>query len=191
MYSLSKGKIKPTRSGAHSWYAAPAGVFKGRDRYMILISPLEQHWSKLCEAMGKPEMARDPRFTDNESRMKNLDELVETIESWLRSQPSDDAAIATLKEHHVPVAPILSVPEASEHPHLRQRGTVRTIHDRILGDMDVPGFALRFSEFPETLDLQAPTLGEHNAEILTEWLGYSTDQVEELEQKKILRSGPA
>ena len=191
MYSLSKGKINPTRSGAHSWYAAPAGVFKGHERYMILIAPLEQHWTKLCEAMGQPELARAPRFTDNEARMNHLDELVETIEAWLRSQPSDDAAIATLKEYHVPIAPILSVPEALQHPHLRQRGTVRTVHDRFLGDMEVPGFALRFSEFPQTLELQAPTLGEHNREILTQWLGYTPEQVQELERKQILRSGPA
>ena len=191
MHSLSKGKIKPTRSGAHSWYASPAGVFKGRERYMILIAPLEQHWSKLCEAMGKPEITRDPRFTDNASRMNNLDELVAIIEGWIRSQSSDDAAIETLKAHHVPVAPILSVPEALQHPHLRQRGTVRTVHDRILGDLDVPGFALRFSEFPDTLDLQAPLLGEHNAEILTQWLDYTPDEVQELESKGILRSGPA
>src|SRR5262245_39991126 len=170
MYSLSKGAITPTRSGAHSWYACPAGVFKGRERYLILISPLEQHWTKLCEAMGRLELARDPRFTDNAARLHNLDELVATVEGWIRSQPSDDAAIAKLKEYHVPVAPILSVAEASQHPHLRQRGTVRTIHDRLLGELEVPGFALRFSAFPQPLDLQAPLLGEHNAEILTQWL---------------------
>jgi crotonobetainyl-CoA:carnitine CoA-transferase CaiB-like acyl-CoA transferase len=191
MYSLSEGTISPTRSGSHSWYASPAGVFKGRERYMILIAPLEQHWSKLCEAMGRPEMARDLRFTDNAARMRNLDELVATIEEWIRSQESDDAAIATLKAHHVPVAPILSVPEALQHPHLRQRGTVRTVHDRILGELDVPGFALRFSAFPQPLTLQAPLLGEHNAEILTQWLGYTPDEVQELERKGILRSGPA
>jgi CoA:oxalate CoA-transferase len=80
--------------------------------------------------------------------MRHLEELVTTIEEWIRAQESDDTAIATLKEHHVPVAPILSVAEALEHPHLRQRGTVRTIQDRILGELDVPGFALRFSAFP-------------------------------------------
>jgi len=189
-YSLSKGKIKPTRSGAHSWYAAPAGVFKGRDRYMILISPLEQHWTKLCDAMGRPELARDARFTDNDTRMQNLDALVDIIEEWLQSQPSDDAAIEKLKSYHVPIAPILSVEEALKHPHLRERGTVRTVTDRILGELDVPGFALRFSEFPENLRLEAPTLGEHNEEILTDWLGYTKAEVRELGRRKILRSGP-
>lgn len=190
MYSLSKGAINPTRSGSHSWYACPAGVFKGRERYIILIAPLEQHWTMLCEAMGQSGLARDPRFTDNTARLSHLGELVAVIEGWIRAQASDDAAIATLKEHHVPVAPILSVAEALRHPHLRQRGTVRTVHDRILGELDVPGFALRFSEFPDTLDLQAPLLGEHNAEILTQWLGYTTEEVQELERGGILRSGP-
>lgn len=190
MHSLSKGALSPTRSGGHSGYAAPCGVFKGRERYMILIAPLEQHWSKLCEAMGQPGLARDPRFTDNAARMRNLNELVETIESWLRSQPSDDEAMAKLKANHVPIAPILSVAEAREHPHLRQRGTIRTVRDRLLGELDVPGFALRFSAFPHLLDLQAPTLGEHNAEILTQWLDYTPEQVQELEHKGILRSGP-
>ncbi|MGE0822906.1 MAG: CaiB/BaiF CoA transferase family protein [Candidatus Binatia bacterium] len=190
MYSITKGEISPTRSGGHSWYASPCGVFKGRERYMILIAPLEQHWTKLCEAMGQPGLARDPRFTDNAARLHNLTTLVEIIEGWLRSQTSDAAAIATLKEYHIPVAPILSVAEAAQHPHLRQRGTVRTIHDRILGDLDVPGFALRFSEFPQTLDLHAPTLGEHNTEILTQWLGYTQDEVEALERKGVLHSKP-
>ncbi|NOT55317.1 MAG: CoA transferase [Deltaproteobacteria bacterium] len=190
MYSLSKGKITPTRSGAHSWYAAPCGVFKGRERYMIIIAALEQHWSKLCEGMGQPGLARDPRFTDNAARMRHLNELVAIIEGWMQAQESDDAAIEILKGYHVPIAPILSVAEASRHPHLRQRGTVRTIQDPILGEFDVPGFALRFSDFPQPLTLQAPTLGEHNEEILTQWLGYSESEVRELEGKGILRSRP-
>jgi crotonobetainyl-CoA:carnitine CoA-transferase CaiB-like acyl-CoA transferase len=60
----------------------------------------------------------------------------------------------------------------------------------VLGEFDVPGFALRFSAFPHPLELQAPLLGEHNAEILTQWLGYTSDEVQELERKGILRSGP-
>ena len=98
--------------------------------------------------------------------------------------------MAAMSEHRVPCAPVLSVEEAVKHPHLRQRGTVRTVHDRILGDFDVPGFALRFSDFPRRLDLEAPTLGEHNEEVLTKYLGYPQSRVRELEQIGVLRSGP-
>jgi CoA:oxalate CoA-transferase len=98
--------------------------------------------------------------------------------------------MAALRENRVPHAPVLSVAEAVNHPHLRQHGTVRTVHDRILGDFDVPGFSFRFSQFPKPLELHAPMLGEHNEEVLTKYLGYPTARVRELEGKGILRNGP-
>jgi crotonobetainyl-CoA:carnitine CoA-transferase CaiB-like acyl-CoA transferase len=190
-FSLSKGAINPTRSGLHSWYSVPAGIFKAKDRYMIIIAPLVHQFAGLCRAMGRPELADDPRFSVNDARLKNLQELVAIIEGWLQSMPSDDAAMAAMKEYRVPHAPVLSVAEAVNHPHLRERGTVRTVHDRILGDFDVPGFALRFSQFPDRLELEAPLLGEHNEQVLTGDLGYSSNRVHELEKKGVLRNGPA
>ena len=189
--SLSNGGINPTRSGLHSWYAVPCGIFKGKDHYMIIIAPLEHQFAGLCRAMGKPEIATDSRFQVHADRLRNLKELVAIVEEWLQSIPNDDVAMAALKEQRVPHAPVLSVAEAIAHPHLRQRGTVRRVHDRILGDFDVPGFALRFSDFPELLELEAPFLGEHNRDILTGYLAYPNSRITELEEKGILRSGPA
>jgi crotonobetainyl-CoA:carnitine CoA-transferase CaiB-like acyl-CoA transferase len=190
-YSLSKGDFSPTRSGKQSWYALPCGVFKAKNRYMIIIATLEHHFRGLCVAMGKPELFDDERFHLNANRLKNVDALVAEIEGWFARMPSDEASMAALRENRVPHAPVLSVAEAVKHPHLRQRGTVRTVHDRILGDFDVPGFSFRFSKFPEPLELQAPFLGEHNEEVLTRYLGYPAARVRELEGKGVLRSGPA
>jgi crotonobetainyl-CoA:carnitine CoA-transferase CaiB-like acyl-CoA transferase len=141
--------------------------------------------------MNRPELAQDPRFKLNADRLINLKELVEIIEGWFESMPSDEASMAAMKEYRVPHAPVLSLEEAVEHPHLRARGTVRRVHDRILGDFDVPGFALRFSEFPGCLELHAPMLGEHNEEVLTNYLGYAPARVDELTARGIVRKGPA
>jgi crotonobetainyl-CoA:carnitine CoA-transferase CaiB-like acyl-CoA transferase len=190
LHSLSKGKIKPTRSGAHSWYANPAGIFKGREHFIIIIAPLQHQFANLCRAMGQPELAQDSRFRTIDDRNTNKTELAATIEAWLQASPSDDASMAVMKDLRVPHAPVLSVAEAVQHPHLRQRGTVRTVHDRFLGDFEVPGFALRFSDYPERLELEAPTLGEHNREILTEMLGYSPESIADLERRGILNCQP-
>jgi CoA:oxalate CoA-transferase len=188
--SLSGGAIKPKRMGTQALYVAPAGIFKGRAAYIIIFAQLDHLWAKLCNAMKRPELINDPRFASNDDRVAHLGEIVELIEGWLKSQPSDEAAIAILKEHRVPHAPILTLDEAVNHPHLRQRGTVRRVRDRMLGEFDVPGFPLRFSDFPQTLELQAPMLGEHNEEVLTRHLGYTSGQVRELESKGILRREP-
>jgi crotonobetainyl-CoA:carnitine CoA-transferase CaiB-like acyl-CoA transferase len=67
---------------------------------------------------------------------------------------------------------------------------VRTVTDRILGEFQIPGSAYRFSEFPEDLALDAPLLGEHNTDVLSEYLGYSEKRVAELEAQGVLQRAP-
>jgi crotonobetainyl-CoA:carnitine CoA-transferase CaiB-like acyl-CoA transferase len=186
--SLSGGKTKPRRSGAHHYLVTPGGIFKSREGF-ILIAALDHQWPDLCRAMGRPDMIDDPRFKSNSLRTQNAKEVIGTIEAWLQAQSSDEAALKQLDEHRVPCAPVLSVEQAVKHPQLQARRTVRKIHDRVLGEFEVPGFPLRFSEFPTELTLEAPFLGEHNSEILERDLGYSSEQIRELESAGVLRSG--
>jgi crotonobetainyl-CoA:carnitine CoA-transferase CaiB-like acyl-CoA transferase len=188
--SASGGANKPVRTGLHYSVLAPAGMFKGREGYILIFAWLDHHWVKLCELMKRPELARDPRLIDNSSRVKNRAGVIEAIECWLQSMPSDEDAIAALREARLPCAPVLTVEKAMQHPHLVERQTVQTVHDRILGDFQIPGFPLRFSSFPERLDLEAPFLGEHNERILSSLLGYSADRVAQLTQEGVLRSLP-
>jgi CoA:oxalate CoA-transferase len=104
--------------------------------------------------------------------------------------PSIENAIAILRETRIPCAPVLTVEQAMNHPHLIERETVQNIHDRLLGDFKIPGFPLRFSAFPKRLDLQAPLLGEHNRPILKKYLGMSPAQIEKLERDGVLQSAP-
>jgi crotonobetainyl-CoA:carnitine CoA-transferase CaiB-like acyl-CoA transferase len=128
----------------------------------------------------------DPRFKDLASRGANADELKRIVQDWIDSAPSDDAVLHLLEEHRVPHAPVLTVEEAVNHPHLRERGTVTTVEDEFIGKFDVPGFPMRFSAFPEELQLPAPALGQHNAEVLRNYLGYLPEQIEKLEADGIL-----
>jgi len=92
-----------------------------------------------------------------------------------------------MEKFDVPVAPVLSVEETLNHSHLRDRGTVRTIHDPVYdGEIDVPGFPIKFSEFPEEPSLQAPTIGQHNEEILTKYLRRTPEEIERLRTEGLL-----
>lgn len=186
-YSASGGKIVPRRAGSHHYAVAPTGIFRGPEGYIMILALLHQ-WPVLCKAMGREDLIKDERFKTNELRVANLQELIELIEGWLQSFPTDAAAIEALQAVRVPVAPILTVPQAIAHPHHRARGTVRTVSDRMLGEFDMPGMPLRFSAHPDLPELQAPFLGEHNGEILTGLLGYDAAAVAELERAGVLVS---
>ena len=132
----------------------------------------------------------DPRFADLSARVKNRDAVTEVVEGWLGSMPDDDQSLAVMRAARIPVAPIRPLEEAMNHPHLRERGTVAEVHDRVLGDMKVPGFPIRFSEFPSPANLQAPLLGEHNELILRKYLGYGDERIAALNDQRVLISKP-
>lgn len=186
LYSGTQGAVQPKRSGSHHYAVSPAGLFKGKDGYLFILC-LEHQWQVLCRAMGKPELIDDPRFSTNVKRVEHQPEMVKIIEDWICAQASDEEAVRILQAGHVPVAPVLSIAEAVNHPHLRERRTVRRITDRVLGELDIPGMPLRFSEFPEELPLQAPLLGEHNEEILRSYLAYTPEQIRQLESEGVLK----
>jgi crotonobetainyl-CoA:carnitine CoA-transferase CaiB-like acyl-CoA transferase len=188
--SASQGTRELKASGLHHSLACPAGVFKGQKRWIIILAMTDKQWASLCEAIGRPELRDETRFARARDRVRRRDEIIRTIEDWLAAMPSDDASVETLRKHRVPVAPILSVREASEHPHLIARGTVRTVSDPILGEFKIPGFPLRFSGYPEELEFDAPMLGEHNASILEQYLGYTAARIIELETSGVLHSAP-
>lgn len=184
-YSGSGGAIQPTRAGRHLSYICPAGVFRGKGGDLIVMAFLH-HWKDLCRAMGRSELTSDPDYATDAKRLERREEIVRVIEDWLQSFPDVASAVAHLESHQVPVAPVLSVAETVHYPHLRQRGTVRTVHDPVHGDFDMPGMPLKFSEFPEDLPLTAPLLGEHNEEILTTHLGRSAEEVRRLRKEGVL-----
>ena len=101
---------------------------------------------------------------------------------------SDAAVLETLERHRVPAAPVLSVADTVSHPYFQAREMIRRVPDPILGEVTIPGFPLKFSEFPELPALQAPLLGEHNAEVLREQLGFDDARVRDLTERGVLYS---
>jgi CoA:oxalate CoA-transferase len=187
-FSGSNGQFKPSRQGPHINYIAPAGVFKATGGWVVIMAFLH-HWKDLCKAMGRPELVDDAQFGTDAGRLANRAELIKMLEAWLATFPDRDSAVAHMQSYGVPVAPVLSIEETVSHPHLRARGTVRTIEDKFAGKFEIPGMPLRFSEFPKDLPLEAATLGQHNSEVLRDMLGRSDQEIEELRAAKVLIEG--
>ncbi len=190
LVTASHGKERVRRIGNHISALSPAGIFKTKNGSLWIFAFQNNHWASLCRVIGRPELSEDQRCLDNTDRVANRALVNGAINDWLMALPDRDAAIASLREAHIPHAPILTVEEAMAHPHLQERGAVRTIHDRLLGDFQIPGVPMRFSGFPESLELEAPLLGEHNRQVLSSYLNYSDAEIARLEEQRVLCSAP-
>ncbi len=186
-YVGSKGEIQPTRGGQHMSYVSPAGIYKASGGYIIILAFM-QHWADLCRAMERPDLVDHEIFGDDTRRTEHRFELVPIIEEWLQSFNDVDSAMQVLNDHHVPSAPVLTVAETLDNPHLQARGSVQTVVDPIAGEVTFPRMPIRFSAFPENIDYVAPSLGQHNVEILKDWLGMSQSTIDGLAAKQIIQS---
>jgi len=184
-YTMSGGQFVPSRFGSHHPLICPCGTFKGPQGWIVILV-LDRQWPSMVQAMGKPELIDDPRFATNADRGKNQKELIPLIDTWLQSFPNDEAALQVLEEYRIPAAPVMSIVDTISHPYFKARNMVRTVPDPILGEVTIPGFPFKYSAFPELPDIQAPLLGQHNAEVLREQLSYSAEQVAELQERGIL-----
>ena len=189
MYSASGGTIVPHRAGQFHFGLAPLGAFATQDGYAVIMALTEGQYASLCETMGQPELAVDPRFHTQSARTDHRLELSHLIEDWTRSFANAAALVAHLDAARVPAGPVLSVAEALELPHAVQRGLVQTVHDPVIGEFKVHGAPFQFVGEDNTVPMLAPTLGQHNEDILTRHLGYSAAQLRELEAAGVLVSG--
>jgi crotonobetainyl-CoA:carnitine CoA-transferase CaiB-like acyl-CoA transferase len=185
VHSLSDGQYVPVRGGSHHPLVCPCGTFKGPQGWIVILA-LDRQWPSVVQAMGKPELLQDPRFATGADRGKHQKELIPMIEAWLQSFPTDEAALQALEERRIPSAPVMAVADTITHPYFTTRNMVRTVPDPLLGELTIPGFPLKYSAFPEPLELRAPLLGEHNGEVLAEYLDYTPAQVADLQRKGIL-----
>jgi crotonobetainyl-CoA:carnitine CoA-transferase CaiB-like acyl-CoA transferase len=186
--SATDGEMQPTRGGRHFSYVCPLGIFPVKDRCLVLVGFLH-HWPDLCRAMERPDLIDDPRYALDVERVKYREEVNVIIEKWLATFKDVGAAVAALEANNVPCAPILTVTETMTHPHFLERGTVRTVNDPIAGSFQIPGMPIKTSEYPADLPYVAPTLGEHNAEVLRELLARSDADIEMLVRDGVLSAG--
>jgi crotonobetainyl-CoA:carnitine CoA-transferase CaiB-like acyl-CoA transferase len=181
IYDGSNETLAIKRSGQHHPLLSPLGIYSCGGRHIFIVASREQ-WHRLARLIGRPDMIDDPRFSDIMARAKNRGPVDSAIQSWLDKFSDFNEVVSLMQEHQIPSAPILTIPEVMNHPHVKSRGTVRTVSDPVFGQLKIPNNPLRFSQFPETPELSAGLLGQCNHEILQEKLGYTDHQITELEK---------
>lgn len=179
----------PPRTGnQHSGMAiAPYNVYEVEDGSLAIICIAERHWDVLTELMGQPELAEKERFSSKSRRAEHVEEIDGIIREWLDGRHKDET-VELLLEHNIPTAPVQTIEEIVEDPHLDHRRMLNYLPNKGEGreEIPVPGMPIKFpaSEAPEVTD--SPRVGEHTDEVLSEVAGYSEERLAELRERDAL-----
>ena len=158
----------PQPMGARHPSIMPFEAFSTADGYMIIAAGNDGLYGKLCEALNRPELARDARFKTNDLRARNGDALRALLDPLLASKTTG-AWIEILDAAGVPCGPINNVAQALAHPQVAARNMLVELEDRAAGRVRLAGNPMKLSAFadPPTRP-PAPDLDGDRAAILRE-----------------------
>ena len=160
-----------------------------KDGQLILASANQVMFESMCGAIGKPEMARDPRFLNNAGRMTHREALYAELSEVLRTRTGAEWE-QIMVAANVPCGPINTYEQVVNHPQAKHRGAIVSL-PHALG-VDVPSVAspMRFSKTPVEYRNAPPLLGEHTREILGRMLDLDDNAIERLQAEGVIACAP-
>ena len=176
-----------TRMGNRDPQMAPHGVFpcRGDDEWCAIAVEDEEAWKSFCSAMGRPELATDPRFASLAQRKANEDALEELVSDWTRPQDAKELMHA-LQAAGVAAGYVAKSKDLFEDPQLRHRGGFVEMDHPIIRKHRVHTFGFQLSETPVAPRTPAPCMGEHNDYVLKEIIGLSEADIETCRNENVL-----
>ena len=161
------------RTGIGMGLSAPAAIVPCKDGHVWMLVLEPGQWDGLVAAMGSPEWAQPEMFRDMLVRGQNKDLIYSLIEEWTMQRGKIEI-MEICQDAGAPVTAVLTVAEAAEHPHLRERGYLVEVEHQELGALTTLGAPFRLPASPGGPRTAAPLLGQHNDEVLGHGLGERT-----------------
>jgi len=177
-----------TRSGGGT--NGPSGLYPcapgGLNDYVWIMTSRgnPEHWSRLCKVMGREDLIDDPRFATPTLRVKNDAALDPIIRAWTQTRTKYEA-MELVGGAGIPAGPVLDTMELQNDPSLEARGAMQTMQHPTHGGFKMPAWPVRVNGKPPKVKA-SPILGQHTADVLTEWLGMSAADVEGLKSDGVL-----
>jgi crotonobetainyl-CoA:carnitine CoA-transferase CaiB-like acyl-CoA transferase len=172
-------------SGSTITGIVPTNTYRCQDgKFVIIGGNGDSIFKRLCHAMGRADLAEDPRLADNAGRVEHEKELDAAITSWTESL-SAEAVLSALDTARVPSGPIYSVVDMFADEHFKARGLFQQV--QVNGEaLTIPAMIPFLSDTPGRTDWPGPEVGAHNDEILGGLLGFTAEKMADLRQREII-----
>lgn len=174
---------KPAGNRHPVTYPVDSFAATGGDIVMVCFS--DRTFAGLCDLMGKPELAQDPRFVSNSARNANEDVLRSLISDWVAPQ-SQDTVIKALLARGIPAAPVWTLKQLVDSDHVAQRGLIAQSEHATLGTVPLVPQPVRFSHVPNRTTPTTPTLGQQTETVLRDLVGTSDEDIAAMRDSKTI-----
>lgn len=187
-FDVFVGHGYPKRSGNFHDRLVPFGVYGTLDGHVAMVAFQPDWFRNLMEALGRPEMAADPRYATRGPRMKHAAELNAMIEAWTTQRSTAEVIRELQEKRGVPAAAVRSPLDVLKDPVLQERGAVVKLEHPGLAEVDAMGMGLpiRFSKTPAQFDQPAQELGASNDEIYRGLLKLPDERLQRLRDEGVI-----
>jgi crotonobetainyl-CoA:carnitine CoA-transferase CaiB-like acyl-CoA transferase len=174
------------REGNRLRNSAPLDNWETRDgKFVCIIAAGDGLFPRLCRAMGREDLAREPRFATMAKRAEHGDEINGIVAAWVAERTSIEIQ-TILERHEVPFGVAYSVADIFADPHVQSRAIIETVDDPTIGPVRMQGVYPRFSRTPGRIPGGAPVLGADNAAVYGELLGLDADELARLAAEGVI-----
>ena len=172
----------PVRVGNRINTAAPRNAYRAKDGRWVALSGSSQPIAEnVFRAIRRPELIEDPRFRDNPSRVRNVDELDQIIGAWIGEHPMEEVVDSFLAAGAV-IGPIYDIDQLFSDIHFKFRQSLVEVEDKDFGQVTMPNVAVKFSRTPGRISHTGQDRGESNREIYSGLLGLSEEEIKHLQE---------
>lgn len=164
----------------------PYEAFKTQNGYLTVGTGSDLQFQALCKYLEIPDIPNDPKFHNNQQRVKNRMEII-SILSDIFAKKTTQHWMALFEKAPFPVGPINTIGEVFNDPHVKAIGLVKTLKNASGPDVKVVGPPVLYSDSSNTARTAPPLLGQHTDEVMKEILGYDDEQIQNLRHQKIIQ----
>jgi len=177
----------PARVGNRHLATAPYDCYRARDGWIVIAVATNRIFRRLASAMGRPELGDDPRFRGARGRVERSGEINDLVGAWVAERSIAEVLAALGPEGaNVPCAPVYGVDALIAHPQLLAREMIVRLPHARLGEVPVPGVAVKLSDTPGAVARLGPELGEHNADVYGGLLGLEPAEIDRLRSAGVI-----